>query len=163
MFKKITCLLLAVVLAVSLCGCESVEKMVKSAVFLFVIFTTDMDDRASKEDIFQFVTENETQLLQAIKDGDFSDYEEQGFIQNIDDNGNHVDFYCGGAGFASETDYVGFYYSSTNDMAAVWCAPYSAQSLSPSGDGYFWKEAEGDNRYYVEMICDHFYYYEASY
>ena len=31
------------------------------------------------------------------------------------------------------------------------------------GSGFEWREANGDNRYYVEHICGNFYYYEASF
>ena len=48
-------------------------------------------------------------------------------------------------------------------MTAVWCAPGSAEDLVVSGDGFEWLQPDGDNRYYTEHICGHFYYYEASF
>lgn len=35
--------------------------------------------------------------------------------------------------------------------------------LEPYGDGWKWKEVNGDNAYYTEKIKDHWYYYEASF
>ena len=102
-------------------------------------------------------------MLQAIENGDLSAFEDKGFIQSIDADHGVVDFYCGGAGFGSSTSYVGFYYTAENDMTALWCAPSSADSLTPSGNGFEWKEPNGDNRYYTEHICGGFYYYEASF
>ena len=157
MLKKGLSLLLAVAMLFSLSGCSD---MFGGAILLFMTVT---NDRADKDVIFAFVCENEAELLQAIESGNFSAFENQGFIQTIDVTNTVVDFYCGGAGFGSSTSYVGFYYTPTNDMTAIWCAPASANSLRPSGSGFEWREENGDNRYYTEKICENFYYYEASF
>lgn len=131
-----------------------------------VFFLTLMavnDDRADKDELFAFVRENEEELRQAIETNDFSEFENQGFIREVDACETVVDFSCGGAGFGSETSYVGFYYTPDNDMTAVWCAPPAGDSLTPSGDGCEWRESDGDDRYYTEHICGNFYYYEASF
>ena len=153
--KKIICLLLVLCTMFSLTGC------VGSAVFFFLVATGD--DSADKEDIFEFVCENEEELLKAVGNGDFSAFENKGFIKDIDPDEVVVDFDCGGAGISSATSYVGFFYTAENDMVAVWCAPSSASSLTPSGNGFEWQETNGDNRYYTEHICGNFYYYKASF
>jgi len=158
MLKKGLCLLLAVIMLFSLSGCS--EEVLGSALFLFFVITSD--DRADKDDVFDFVSENEEELLKAIENGDFSEYENRGFIKDIEADETVIDFSCGGAGMGSATSYVGFYYSPEDDMAAVWCAPYSEDSLIASGDGFSW-QGDGDNRYYTEHICGNFYYYEASF
>jgi hypothetical protein len=94
------------------------------------------DDSADKDEIFTFVRENEEELLKAIESGDFSAFENQGVIKEIEDDDEAVDFSCGGAGVGSGTSYVGFYYTPDNDMTAVWCAPSSSLMLVPCGDGY---------------------------
>lgn len=121
------------------------------------------DDRADKEEVFEFVREKEDALLAAVASGDFSGFENQGFIKTIDAESSAVDFSCGGAGFGPETSYVGFYYTPDHNMNAVWCAPSSSQSLIPSGNGFEWQDPQGDNWYYVEHISGNFYYYEASF
>lgn len=121
------------------------------------------DDRTDKEDIFEFVCEMEEQLRNAIDEGDFSAFENQGFIKGIHVEETAVEFNCGGAGFGPETAYIGFYFTPDDDMTAVWCAPSSADLLTPYEDGFEWKEEKGDNRYYTQRICENFYYYEASY
>ena len=156
--KKILCVCLAVILVFSLSGCSDI---LGGAFFLFLVATGD--DSADQDEVFEFVCEHEEELLQAIEEGDFSSFENQGFIKDIDADDTVVDFSCGGAGVGSGTSYVGFYYTLENDMAAVWCAPPSADSLTPSGDGFEWQEPNGDNRYYSEHICGNFYYYEASF
>lgn len=158
MLKKGFALLLAVIMAFTLSGCA---KILGGAVFLVLVAMGD--DSADKDEVFDFVSENEKELLKAIEIGDYSAFENQGFIQDIDADETVVDFSCGGAGVGSGTSYVGFYYTPENDMAAVWCAPSSARALSPSGNGYMWQESRGDNRYYTEHICGNFYYYEASF
>ena len=158
MWKKGLSLLLVVIMLFSLSGCSEI---LGGAFFLFLVATGD--DSADKDEVFEFVCENEEELLQAIEDGDFSSFENQGFIKDIDADDTVVDFSCGGAGVGSGTSYVGFYYTPDNDMTAVWCAPSSASSMTPSGDGYEWREPNGDNRYYTEQISGNFYYYEASF
>ena len=158
MLKKCMCLLMTVVLLFSMSGCKD---LIGGAFFLMLVAATD--DSADKDVVFEFVRENEAELLQAIADGDFSAFENQGFIKKINAEEKVVDFSCGGAGVGSGTSYVGFYYTADNDMTAVWCAPSSADLLKPSGKGYEWSETLGDNRYYTEHICGNFYYYEASF
>lgn len=156
--RKLICVILVLCMLFSLVGCSDV---LGGTFFLFLAATSD--DSANKDDIFEFICNGEEALLEAIEQGDFSDFENKGFIKSIDADQNIVDFSCGGAGVGSGTSYVGFYYTATNDMTAVWCAPSSASSLTPSGNGFEWKEANGDNMYYTEHICGNFYYYEASF
>lgn len=158
MLKKGLSLSLIMVMIFSLSACSNV---LGGAFFLFL--AANGDDRADKTEVFEFVRENEEELLKAIEGGDFSEFENQGFIKNIDDDDAVVEFSCGGAGMGSGTAYVGFYYTPDNDMTAVWCAPSSAELLSPCGSGFEWREKKGDNRYYTEHICGNFYYYEASF
>lgn len=156
--KKNICVLLVLCMLFSLSGCSDI---LGGAFFLFLIATGD--DSADKGEVFEFVCENEEELLKAIKDRDFSTFENQGFIKEIDTDDAVVDFSCGGAGVGSGTSYVGFYYTPDNDMTAVWCAPSSTNSLVPCGNGFEWWEESGDNHYYTEYICGNFYYYEASF
>ena len=157
--KKLICVFLVICMLFSLTGCA--EKVLGSAVFLFLVATSD--DSADKNDVFEFVSDNEEELLKAIENGDFSAFENKGFIKDIDPDEAVVNFSCGGAGVGSGTSYVGFYYTTDNDMTAVWCAPSSASLLTPSGNGFEWQESNGDNWYYTEHICGNFYYYEASF
>ena len=121
------------------------------------------DDSAEKADVFAFVCENEEALVSAIETGELTAYENTGIVKTITVREAVVEFSCGGAGLGSGTSYVGFYYTPDDDMTAVWCAPFSEDSLRPSGNGYEWQEANGDNCYYTEHICGQFYYYEAGF
>lgn len=158
MLKKGLSLLLAVIMLFSLSGCADI---LGGAFFLFLVATGD--DRADKDDIFEFVFDNEEELLNAIENNDLSAFENHGLIKDINAEDAVIDFYCGGVGVGSGTSYVGFYYTPDNDMTAVWCAPSSADMLIPCGNGFEWRKENGDNRYYTEHICGNFYYYEASF
>ena len=156
--KKKFCLLLILCILLSL---VVFPQIFGGAILLFLVATGD--DSADKADVIAFVCENEEALLLDIEKGDFSAYKNTEFIKNINAEETVVDFSCGGAGIGSGTSYVGFYYSSENNMTAVWCAPSSEDSLTPSEEGYAWQESNGDNYYYTEHICGNFYYYEASF
>lgn len=121
-----------------------------------------LDDRAEKGKILRLVKENRELLQQCIEQENFDSLRFFSIVQEIHTYSDHIDFYCGGAGFGPATAYCGFFYTETENMSAIWCAP-GVDFLTPSGDGYLWEEENGDNRYYVERICEHYYYYEASF
>lgn len=154
--KKIFCLLLLLAMTFSLCACDLLNP-------LALLAAIDGDDRASKEEIFEFVQTHESELLCAIESENLSSFEGQSIVQEINVEKELIDFYCGGAGFGSATSYVGFYYSPEDNMTAIWCAPESSAPLLPCGNGFEWLQTDGDNRYYTENIRGHFYYYEASF
>ncbi len=157
MAKKYLCILLATVMLCTLSGCS---KMLGLAYFIALIEMGD--DRAEKEDIFEFVIENEDALLKAIADGTVEDFENIDIIKNISvsENDGDIEFYCGGYGIGPSTSYVGFYYTPNEGMTSI--SPASLQP-TPYGDGYEWREEDGDDRWYREHICGNFYYYEDSY
>lgn len=99
--KKLLCLFLTIVLSFSLIGCSSI---LGGAFFLYLATQSD-DDRAEKDEVIEFVTANEAELRKAIEEGDFSAFENQGFIKEIDADEDVVDFSCGGDGmFWQEPD-----------------------------------------------------------
>ena len=135
----------------SLSGCT--EEVFTSAMFLYLVATSD--DSADKDDVFEFVCEKEEELLNAIENENFSAFENKGFIKRIDTDESLVDFSCGGAGVGSGTSYVGFYYSPDDNMTDIWCSPYPESSLTRAGNGFEWREENGDNYYYTyEEIHD---------
>ena len=119
--------------------------------------------RTDRDCIVRFVESNQDLLSTCVESGDYSAVERHLLIREINVEADHVDFRCGASGFGSQTSYRGFFYSEKGDMYAVWCAPPEGSQLIRNGDGFFWEESEGDNRYYVEEICEGFYYYEASF
>lgn len=120
-----------------------------------------LDGRTDKDTIFRLVQDNQELLAVCIENNNFDKLKQYHGIQEIHVYEDHIEFDCGGAGFGSETAYRGFFYTESNDMYAIWCAPSEDQALTAEGNGYVWNEPEGDNQYYVEKICDKFYYYDA--
>ena len=51
---------------------------------LFLSLVASSDDSADQNEVFEFVCENEEELLKAIENGNFSAYENKGFIKEID-------------------------------------------------------------------------------
>ncbi len=155
--KKLALILLCVALALSLSGCDLLE------ILYFRMLVRDSDDRAGREAVMKYVRANESLLSDCLRSGDYEALDKSGIITDISVRSDHVDFGCGGAGIGSETAYCGFYYVENDDMSVVWCAHPYGETLHPSGSGYIWKESGGDNVYYTEHICGHFYYYEACF
>ena len=75
--------------------------------------------------------------------------------------GDHamIEFFVTGRGIVPASSYYGFYYSVDGVPLAFQNAK---MTLTPSGDGWEWKEG-GDNRGYTEHITGNWYYYEASF
>lgn len=132
-----------------------------ASVFLLVLILFDnaANKMPSRQEVIEYVRENETVLIQCIAAGDYASLGAP--VEEVTEGDRCIEFSCGGSGFGPETAYCGFFYSPDDDMSAVWCAPQEA--LTPTGNGFGWQEADGDNACYIEPIVGHFYYYEAAY
>ena len=126
---------------------------------------------SEKERILRYVRKHEGLLLRYVKKRDDAILINQPIIQEIKSDASCIDFFCGKSGFASQTACWGFYYSDSDDLTALCPTPSDGkpyeQKLQKSGEGYLWQESwedpRGDNRYYVEPIVGHFYYYELHF
>ena len=105
---------------------------------------------------------NEMVFLQAVESGDFSAVERIAWVQEVQMSETHVDIRCGGAGFGSSTHYYGIFYAADDNLCAVGVAG-PKDELVAHGDGYLYQEDGGDNRYYVEPLGNHYFYYEAHF
>lgn len=140
------------------------KKLLLSLALLLVLSAcSPLDDRADKDTVFRLVENDRAVILECIESGDYGALEWKLSIREINVYDDHVDFYCGGAGFGSQTAYRGFFYSESGDMYAVWCAPPRNGDLTAEGNGWRWTETDGDNTVYIEEICENFYYYDASF
>ncbi len=157
--KKFLCLCLVVIMTLSLSGC--VADLAEGAFFLYLIAAGD--DRADQDDIFEFVRENEAEMLAAIEKGEIEAFGNRGVVKTVHESEMYIKFSCGGAGVGSGTSYVGFYYTANGSAAVIGESPSFAEKLVPCGNGFEWRETDGDNRYYTEQICGHFWYYEESF
>ena len=116
----------------------------------------------SKESIKDLYTQNETLFASAASSGSFSDLEKLRGVQNVFVGDEYVNIECGGSGFGSSTHYYGIFFSETDDLCAVDVAG-PIDELVADGDGYRYKQSDGDNEYYVEPLGNHYFYYEAHY
>ena len=142
--KVFLCAFLFAVLLANLCGC------------------TPMRDDISKEAIINLVHKNYDLLMETAQSGDYDRALQLPGIKSVyaKDANEYIDYYCGGYGFASATGYVGFYYSPSNTAIGIYA---DTDALVFDGNGYGWKEVDGDNSYYTEKILDFLFYYEANF
>jgi len=159
----------------------------------FLIFMAHLlsttDNRADKEEIFRYVTENQKAIEVSVLDFMSAPHEDIkneikelsipffGGIKSIslseEKFGKQViTFYCGGYGIGSATGYTGFKYTLFDDAviqnktagyADLSSLGYSGCKFIPRGNGWHWKEGDGDNTVYIENITGNFYYYREDY
>lgn len=94
-------------------------------------------------------------------------------------NDERIQFECGGYGLGSATGYAGFYYSLSGTTIETNVKTGAANmsflgyytrgaggnnyKFIPNGEGWRWKEVDGDNTVYIEHIVGDFYYYLEEY
>ena len=133
------------------------------ALLCFVlVFTSCSKNLTKKSDIISLYQKNEDTFLKAASSGDYSSVEHINGVQRVLIWEDYVDIKCGGAGFGSSTHYYGIFYSDNDNLCAIDVAG-PENKLVKYGDGYLYQEDDGDNRYYVEPLGNHFYYYEAHF
>ena len=140
----------------------------KKVVFLLVVlalFATlpaCSNNLTEKSDIISLYQKNEEIFLLAAENGDYSAVEGIKGVQKVLVWDTYIDIQCGGAGFGSSTHYYGIFYSADDNLCAIDVAG-PKDKLIEHCDGYLYQEESGDNRYYVESLGNHFYYYEAHF
>ena len=129
------------------------------------VYKSFYEARKGRDDIFTYVKDNRQSLLENIQQSGMKkkNLKEIGRIEksNIQEiNQNTLSFRWESSGIAPAGFERGFYYTADNTPACgvIWID----EELSQDGQGYSWKESDGDNSYYTEKICDNFFYYEAS-
>lgn len=115
-----------------------------------------------KNNIIAMYRENEALFAQAAASGDFSAIEALPGTESVFCDDDHVDVYCHGLGFGPSTSYFGIFYSPSDDMSAAY-GKLPDGALQPEGTGWRYQQPESDNRYYVEPLGNHYFYYEESY
>ena len=116
----------------------------------------------SKESIEELYTKNEILFADAASSGNFADLEKISGVNEVLVQDGYVDIRCGGSGLGSSTHYYGIFFSETDDLCSViFSGP--RDELVEDGDGYRYKQTDGDNEYYVEPLGNHYFYYEAHF
>ena len=156
---------LVIVLFVLLC-------FIAFALLLRSVFAGDM---AGRDSIFNAVKKSRDELTEYIGAGDFESpcglrcvkdvavHGEDMFSEFGGLGAGYLEFYCGGKGWASGTEYSGFYYISDEDAEHLYDS--DAYEKTVEGDRITWREKSpgGDNEFTVEKICDGFWYYNLKY
>lgn len=70
---------------------------------------------------------------------------------------DHVDFIVTAFGLAPSTVYKGFYYSPSDSLVGFQGANHI---FTEYGDGWIYREDDGDNTEYLEKIADNWYWFE---
>ena len=139
------------------------KKTVCLIVLLAICFLSACSDGlTSKEDVVKLYTKNEERFEKAAATGNFPDLEKIKGVAKVLVWDDYVDIQCGGAGFGPSTHYYGIFYSEADNLCAIDVAGPAAE-LTADGDGYRYKQSDGDNEYYVEPLGNHYFYYEAHF
>ena len=128
---------------------------------LLFAFCSSLSNNLSQSQIYKLVQKHHDILLVDIQSGNFENALQLKSLRSVNRRGKEIDFYCGGSGFASATNYYGFKCDVDDD--ASFFEMENDVFLPLHGQGYWWHEDDGDNSYYTQEICKHFYYYEAHY
>ena len=129
---------------------------------MFFAFSACANNLTEKSDIISLYQKNEEAFLRAAESGDYREIEHIRGIQKVLIWDSYIDIQCGGAGFGPSTHYYGIFYSAEDNLCAIDVAG-PRDRLVEQGNGYSYQEENGDNRYYVEPLGNHFYYYEAHF
>lgn len=116
----------------------------------------------TKEDIFEYVSVNQEELLTYILDTTFNDNQKlkyDGFTVSSYEDGAMVDFEVFAFGLAPSSSYRGFYYVTEDE-------PIGFQGLKvefvQQGSQLYWTDGT-DNEMHVEKILPHWYWYEMKF
>lgn len=138
-----------------------------------------------KNDIFDYVIQNQAALEAGIADfmqryptgcdGELKNglqVPPSNVVKEITFSGNKIHFDCGGYGMGSETGYTGFYYllpdkgdsiPISQGVANMSALGYGNIRFTSEGNGWRYRETNGDNTVYIENIVGNFYYYFEEY
>lgn len=132
------------------------------SVFLLVALASCSKNLTDKNDIISLFHKNEDCFKEASASGEYNELERIKGVQEVIIWDNYVDIQCGGSGFGPSTHYYGIFFSLSDDLCAIDVAD-PADELKEDGNGYRYRQQNGDNEYYVEPLGNHYFYYEAHF
>ncbi len=141
--------------------------MKKITLFILVFSTTAAlaflscaRELTGKEDIIALYRDNIDVFADASSGGNFSAVERLRGVESvyISDDGA-VEIMCGGNKIGPGTHYYGIFYDADLDAADL----TDADAYEESGDGYVFRERDGDNVRYIEPLGDGYFYFEEHY
>ena len=141
--KKALSLLLAAALALCLAACAG--------------------GLTSKRKIISLYQKNESIFAAAVESGDFAAAEKLRGVKDVvvREDGGEIRFYCGGAGLVPSSSYWGILWEKDPQVFAA--LALTSPEWSVRGQGYRYRQAEGDNDFLYEPLGNGFFYYEEHY
>lgn len=118
-----------------------------------------------KDKIIALFRNNENVFVSAVETGDYSEVKKIKGVNDVSVRGDNeeTEFYCGGMGLVPSSAYFGILYirgAEGKDYPLVFG---DGAEWSADGDGYRFKQADGDNDFYYQALGGGFYYYEERY
>lgn len=135
-----------------------------SVVALALITITFLLDKAvmTKSEIFQYVTENQEELLSFVSAESFADEQMQQykrFCVTAWNDASVIQFETQSIGLGAASTYKGFYYVSDDNPVGFQGTDVAFSEQPP---GLYWTDGT-DNWMYVEKIIPHWYWFEAHF
>ena len=148
--KRLLCIVLIICNIVILSGCMG-------------------NDEKSFDSINKRFLQDFSAIDAAVNSEQYDDATSLSWIKSVDENDGYVDFYCGGSGMGSQTNYTGFFFTPDDDPLAMWrkndpiLYVMSAADFVKTADGWEYRESDhdsrGDNVFIVRRLAPCYYYY----
>ena len=108
---------------------------------------------------------NESTFLSAAETGDFSAVSRLRGIREITPRGDEgeIEFYCGGRGLVPASSYYGILFIPGAQDAELSQVFGASTEWSAEGEGYRYRQTDGDNDFYYEPLGHGFFYYEEHF
>lgn len=135
------------------------KKILFAILVVLMLALTGCSSLNSIESIEAFIHENESLLTDAAVYSQFDSALVMPEIFNVYAERDCVVFTTGYSGLLTDTR-SGFYYSFDGEPAGAGYA--NSWKLSPSGDGFAWRDSKGRIDYHTYPVFGNFYYFEGT-
>ena len=152
--KRRALLALLAALCLLFSGCANV---------LWTVMDAATSDEKSFEQLQELFEEDFAVIDSAVRSGRASDAEALRWIRSADEDEAYIDFYCGGSGMGSQTNYTGFFYSPEDDPLALWRNSPVRWDFVETEEGWEYVEGGGDNHFLVRQLASGYFYYFMHY
>lgn len=161
--KQTICVLLLLCITASVAACAADTKTdVEQLLFLRLLNQLNNDEK-SYDELKELFDGDCAAINAAVRDGRYEDLTELDWIESATESDGYVDFYCGGSGMGSQTNYTGFFYTPDDDPLAMWRGAFTANEFVETEDGWEYTESGGDNVFRVRRLAGGYYYYHLHY
>jgi hypothetical protein len=118
-----------------------------------------------KSRIIALFRKNESTFLSAAETGDFSAVSRLRGIREITPRGDEgeIEFYCGGRWLVPASSYYGILFIPGAEDAELSQVFGASPEWSAEGEGYRYRQTDGDNDFYYEPLGYGFFYYEEHF